>query len=427
MLNLCNKRSFNDLCSLFFLIVLAILSIYPVGYTLNGFNAIVTVSTIGWFLFSFLGHARYFIYPNSLRLLMFTFLIYTIGFAFISGNVQTSYQYIEMSQLVLFYLAYDLNRLNKRDADSIFVIKLTIPFIFATNISTIVALLENPLVSRAAQKGGENINLFRAGVGGYEFIYFSVFISIIAFAALLYARFNTKHKIIVSSILILCCLTVILSNFATAAAMLLVGICLLLIFYYFDIFAVPVLFALVMGVLAYGEQLSLLAVEFLLDVVGISTTASRALEVINYLYNSEFGAALSEREGVYTISVRLFLENPLFGVLWDFGFDGINGDKIGRHSNILDAFALYGVVIGFVQLFFYISPIYSRLRNIDGSISFFSILVVVLFLINFSLNTGVTSVGLAVFFIYPVVFDMIQHNKSLDTAYKKFYISINFR
>ena len=115
--------------------------------------------------------------PSRLTFFIVFYIIYTIGVSFISGNLSITNRFIELSQIPMFYLAFEHNRKLGRNMNNFRIIKLLSPFIIITCILTLKEYTITPYISRMIKTGAvEGREIMASGVGGYEFIYFIVFI-----------------------------------------------------------------------------------------------------------------------------------------------------------------------------------------------------------------------------------------------------------
>lgn len=404
------KRSFFYICGLVMIFLLALSSIFSPIRALSYFNQIWAICIIGWFFFTFLENPFYFLIPSRHRFAIYLYLIYTIGVAFMVGNGSIGNRFFELSQLLLFYMAYEKNKLSGRNQDNLFIIKLIAPFVLITCYITIMAYSIDPFISRTIKSSqGEGIQYLKMGVGGYEFIYFLV----ILVPILIFVLFNKNRSIpkrykfvgIVATSLF--GVNIVLSNFSTAFFLLLLGIIIRLFFYRIKYSYVFIYILLLLLIMISFQPLITFILDFLADNLGDSNNVSRVLEIKDLLINGESGTSIEARNDVFLESIYLFFENPTFGIITEpinrNNYGQITG--FGQHSQVFDTFALYGLLIGLLQLYIYLKPLIARLKYTRGIVSGFTLAIMIVFLIIITINNATPSVGFAVFFIFPTIYD----------------------
>jgi hypothetical protein len=108
---------------------------------------------------------------------------------------------------------------------------------------------------------------------------------------------------------------------------------------------------------------------------------------------------LYDRIERYQRSFLLFVQNPIFGTMLS--------TDIGKHSQILDNFAQFGIVVGSMFVYFLIAvPIrYINRRGAEFGLAFAMLIVTLLY---FGLNNAFMSAGPVLFIIFPVAANMIR-------------------
>lgn len=403
------KRSFFYIGGLAMIFLLALSSIFSPIRALSYFNQLWAICIISWFVFTLLEKPYYLLIPSRHRLAIFVYLTYTIGLAYMAGNGSIGNRFFELSQLPLFYMAYEKNKLSGRNKDNLLIIKLIAPFVLITSFITIMAYSINPYVSRSITSGGEGVEYLKQGIGGYEFIYFLV----ILVPILLFVLFNKnrsiskKYKFLGIGATILFGVNIVLSNYSTAFFLLILGIFMRLFFNrikYSNIFFYGLLLLLI--TISFQPLLSFI-LDLIVDILGNSNNVSRVLEVKDLLLKGDTGISIEARNDVFMESFNLFLQNPIFGIVTDPINHNAYGEIIGfgQHSQVLDTFALYGLLIGLLQFYVYLNPLVARLKYAKGLISGFTLTVIIIFLIIITINNATPSLGFAVFFIYPSLYD----------------------
>jgi hypothetical protein len=404
------KRSFFYIGGLAMIFLLALSSIFSPIRALSYFNQIWAICIIGWFFFTFLENPYFLLKPSRHRFAIYLYLIYTIGVAYMVGNGSIGNRFFELSQLLLFYMAYEKNKLSGRNQDNLFIIKLISPFVLITCYITIMAYSIDPFISRSIRASqGEGIEYLKMGVGGYEFIYFLV----ILVPILIFVLFNRnrsiskRYKFLGIGATGLFGVNIVLSNFSTAFFLLLLGIIIRLFFYRFKYSYVFIYVLLLLLIMISFQPLITFILDFLADNLGDSNNVSRVIEIKDLLINGESGTSIEARNDVFLESIYLFFENPIFGIITEPINRNSHGQIIGfgQHSQVLDTFALYGLFIGLLQLYVYLNPLFARLKYSRGIVSGFTLAIMIVFLFIITINNTTPSVGFAVFFIFPTMYD----------------------
>ena len=109
--------------------------------------------------------------------MVYVYIIYTVVISYVAGNGNIGNRFFELSQLPVFYLAFENNRKLGRNKDNIKILKWLLPFVLFTCFQTLNAYRTNPYISRALKSSlGLGTEYMAQGVGGYEFIYFLIFV-----------------------------------------------------------------------------------------------------------------------------------------------------------------------------------------------------------------------------------------------------------
>lgn len=398
--------------------ILGMSSVFSPIRVLPFFNQMWAVCIVLWCAFSILDKPYYFFIPTRARLLLYIYIIYTITVPYMLGNGSIGNRYFELSQLPLFYLAYEKNRLQGRNSDNLLIVKWISPFILFTSLVTLSVYRINPDVSRMLKTSqGLGIEYSKMGVGGYEFIYF-----LVAFIPILLFMFfdknwiaRKKYKILVFVVIGVLSLNVVFSNYSTALFLLILGF--LFSMFFKKINKAYIIFYFLLFVLLYISFEFVLTemLNFLLaNVDESSRNYSRILEIKNYIIKGNQGNSMQARNMAFQESIDVFFENPVFGIatapLKTNFYGQIKG--FGQHSHTLDTFALFGGFIGVLQLYIYALPIYSRLKQTKKYINGFPFAVLTIFLILITINVATPSIGFAVFFIFPTLYELYEVKKS---------------
>jgi len=318
--------------------------------------------------------------------------------------------------VVFFYIAFEFNLRTCKQKQSLLVIKSIIPFVIITGIKTFMALLKDPYISRSIKTSDEySISILASGVGGYEFIYFIVFITIILFALLLNAKkLNSLTSIFQIIMLMFFSWIVILSNYFTALTTMLIAGFQYFITWLFKKKRFILIFCSIILVclfLLFRNVIIHTLIELVSSFIGKGENFKRLMIIKESLAsNTQFNLS-DERFRVLRLSFDAFVNNPFWGIVTK-PIQIINGrpQGFGQHSFILDTFALYGFLPGATLLYIIIQPFLKRIKTkVEPNNSVWLMLTSMLIILVF--NTATPSIGLALFFIYPVVYDIIKIKK----------------
>lgn len=412
-----HKSSFLYKCSLILIFLLAVSSLFSFFRAVPYMNQLWASFMLGWIVLTMIDSPKYIFQPTTYRLLVYFYVIYTVGIAYATNNSAIGNRFFELAQLPLFFIAYQKNKLIGGEKDNWLIISWVTPFVLFTSYMTIKKLLTDPWASRASSNTTENgLELLKIGVGGYHFIYFLVFV----IAILLFFLFNKnqalkiQYKVIGVGILLMFTINIILANYTTALFLVCLAVLMrmigsrltnrnLLVYSAGFIFFVIFLSIILQSVL-----------HFMAELFMGSSNSMRIQEVENYLFSNEIGISLGMRFDVFSDSIDAFFHNPFLGILKNnvvVSQGELSG--FGNHSQILDTFALFGLGIGILQLYIYLHPLVTRIRQKNGTFSIFSLTIILLLCILFSINTATSSIGFAIYFIFPTAYDWLQNNNQL--------------
>lgn len=127
-----------------------------------------------------------------------------------------------------------------------------------------------------------------------------------------------------------------------------------------------------------------------------------ALKIRDILFSMQVGDAsgtASVRAERYMRSLQIFAENPIIGVL--------RFEDIGKHSQILDGFARWGVIFGGILVYLISYPAFRAMRGSKHSFGMGLALFVAITVI-FGMNSGFAAAGLMLYVMFPVSMHMIQ-------------------
>jgi len=158
-------------------------------------------------------------------------------------------------------------------------------------------------------------------------------------------------------------------------------------------------------------------IDFLINISLGTSNTSRLIEIKNFVITSQMGDLIRTRVDTWVESLVAFSNYPILGVIqnklyysggWLIGF--------GQHSQFLDTFALFGFGIGLLQIYIFTQPIFIRVKGRDGVYFGMSLLLLLLLIILFTLNNATPSIGFALFFIFPTVYDRLEKKETLPKS-----------
>tara|TARA_B110000211_G_scaffold72789_1_gene84491 strand:- start:3430 stop:4671 length:1242 start_codon:yes stop_codon:yes gene_type:complete len=401
--------------SIFFL---GLFSFFPFIRAISFFNLLWAVLLMILVLSIFLTRKRSIILKTSrFNFCIVIYIIYTVGVSFLSGNLSIASRFIELSQIPIFYLAFEHNRKLGRNMNNLRIIKLLSPFIILTSILTLKEYRITPFISRMIKSGAiEGKEIMASGVGGYEFIYFLVFlfsVLIFTFRSIDFGKHRKKSMLIMLLLTILISYNIVLSGYTIALFL----------------FVISILFRLLDKTINLNKlikTISLFILLFILFYLGYNFiidkflvrfegtgNASKILEIISFFNSDTLGVSSQARVNVYLESISIFINNPFFGIIFYPLAVNHSGELIafGQHSQIIDTFALFGISLGLLQLYIYTKPLKDRITVGLKKYDVLAILIMFNFLVITVFNNITPSIGFVVLFIYPTISEIRNKQK----------------
>ncbi|MDA7880418.1 hypothetical protein N9A76_03080 [Mariniblastus sp.] len=230
---------------------------------------------------------------------------------------------------------------------SIFIILALACFVAITTVNKLqVDNWAARTVVRNTEEAGE---LMAENVGGYVFVYLASALCPLLFYVTLRLKSPDSMalflRIVAAGMFIICCVAVWKAGFGLAVVAS-IGGCFIIIapksrpaFWLFATFALLLMWS---------------ANEQIFDNLEIATEGTplhqKSIAIKEYLINSEAVNRINARQERYTRSIGLFFESPLIGQA--------SRRDVGKHSTLLDAFAEFGLIGGFLFCFGMFEPIY---------------------------------------------------------------------
>ncbi len=397
--------------------IVVIVNILPQFRIFSIYNFLWLIPMLVWFLFILIQRRSFFSNLRSPLNEMLFFIVLTVTIPYIFGNYSIGNRFLSLSQIPFFYFAYYFNAITRNKKTNRLIILWSIPPILVTTLNTTIGLLKDPQLSRNIKSAGlESETLWKQGIGGYDFIYFLVFISIIFFCILFFKKtvnISKKKWIIGISILAILVITIVLSNYFTALIMLLTSITIFLLFKKITTLKLLFLTFTFITFGLWGSQIRNSALDSLIQIIPKGLTSDRLSKFkTDAVGEKSTDMYYEDRAPTQTKSINAFIQNPITGII-------VNQLKIkddyfsefGQHSQILDTLALFGI-IGFLQIYFIVKIFLQRIKRNEVNLNAFtwSVLISVLILNIFNNTTGL--IGFAYFFIFPTAFSWLRDNHS---------------
>lgn len=395
-----------------FALYLLISNLFPPMKAVPAYQITVFLIMFLWISSVFIIRPYFFININLHVLCIYFFIIYTAVTPYLFDNDVIGNRYLQLSLMFVFYLIFVYNEKYGYEKSSKMILIIALLFVLITSITTLIGLFENPYLSRSIKSSGEHSQFLNSqGIGGYEFIYFLVFIVIILYYILINAR-NFKLKLrtnlLFIGLFIIFLTTVVFSNYFTALILLMIGVTIVTLGKKRNlIINIFIILGITISVL-FIKQIFFLITNGLLKILENGSTYNKIkmlqLEVNNEGTNQSI---TSERFSTIDNSVDAFIQNPIFGIVTDkINFTGGYLTGFGQHSYFVDTFALFGILIGILNIYIVFQPMVIKMfkKNI---LWILNLALFVTTLLLFFANNASPSIGIAIFFVYPVIYNWL--------------------
>lgn len=398
-----------------------ILCIYAISLVFPPISAYIPIGYISlscmllWFFVSFCTYPRFYLMCSkkifiALVLYVCSFILPTIFENNIIGN-----RYIGMPLVLLGYIIYKYHCSTGTTQIIRTVMIVTILFSVITGFITVIALINNPYVSRSIKSSGEySTILSRQGVGGYNFIYFAVMASPLLLHAALHAS-SFKTKVLMYGIFLLDVFLILKSNYMTALFMLVVMCSTYIVMSFMSrqrnglfrggILAIILLFGL--AVFPYIFQKAMIYLPERITRVFIASNSGAILQ-------SLFSEFIFDRWPQWQLSIEAIGRAPIFGIAISERIKTVGTYLVGfgQHSFILDTLALYGLIFGVAIIAVALESVLPYHQNKANKACyplwvsiFWGTIIVYLF------NNATDSIALVINVFYPYVRDSIKREK----------------
>lgn len=361
---------------------------------------IAFASILLWFLIELNNRLGIFYRPTKIFLLTLLYVLYTTIVNYIDSGIQNLNGSIQLYVILIFVII--------GESYSLKGYRYLKPLLYTTLILmpiwlllTYIGLENNARAARIAIKSSdEAIELSKSGVGGFSLIYFSVIY--IAILLPIFKNFKLINKKSIT-IILLAGVNIVLSSIVIIKAQ--YSTALILLFFVYACWfmignklnytkIITGFFAMLIGYVVWLFKIDLLL--FLSTILEGPNYQMKITDIIYSLQGNSVGT-VDDRIERYIRSIDLFISNPIFGT--------ISRNDIGKHSQFLDNFAQYGLIIG--SLFFYIimyKP-YSYMFKCRNMFSMTFPSFVIIFAL-FGLNNIAMSYGLAISLLLPTVLNI---------------------
>lgn len=276
------------------------------------------------------------------------------------------------------------------------------------SLQTYFGLLKYPMASRLLATGvsefSEIYNLM--GIGGFGYIYSGTFLLLSISYTFLRRRnlLSIKYRILIIFSIVVIFLMLLRASYATSLIITFCG--LLLILFVRNKLTLMISLLLIVIVVTFVSQ-SLIAEFFLIIANFFSENPilnEKFVDLASTFTYSSLDGQTGTRMDLYISSLKVFLENPLFGIYGPFGNQ--NASLVGGHSGWLDLLAYYGLFTSiplFIAFYYNFKILFSLFKkskfNIYIAILYF--LIFVFGLINPILY--VYEIGFVLFCIIPAI------------------------
>ena len=206
-------------------------------------------------------------------------------------------------------------------------------------------------MARSIKSSGETTDVLkRAGIGGYEFIYYCMLLGIAFFY--LYKKRGKRVRNLVISILILG--LILLSNYFTAVLLFLLGVVLV----YFEdrrfstkLFLIFIILVFAICILFVSQGFT----DLVLTILPEGRIKSTVAEFDSNLLSGIFEEFISDRWPTIQVSIDAILNHPLVGV--QFQVADLAFQSLGQHSMVFDTLAIWGIPMGCLFLYLMFRPL----------------------------------------------------------------------
>lgn len=371
-------------------------------------SSVITLGcTFLWFLFSFCTDRKFYLNSNVHRFYLFFLYVLMIILPYLLGYPVIGNRYSSMAIVILGNIIYEFYKEHGRIENLKRVLFVVALFALITLIITYANLLVNPYISRSIKSEGEySTDLASKGIGGYQFIYFVSAVALPIFFVVLKAK-KKIYRTISLVLYILSVLLIIKSNYLTALLLTMgCSVILLIAHFWTGKKAIYKFLLCIFGIICVMCLINLDAIlrsvaNFLPERVA-RVLISDDIGVIESIIDEFF----SDRFPTIQQSVEAFWSHPIFGLIatGNIGASGNYLTGFGQHSYIFDTFALYGFVIGIMNVFAILKPFKKNGRWVKTNLAL-TISMLIFTVMIYAINNATASIALVICIIYPLIRD----------------------
>ena len=304
--------------------------------------------------------------------------------------------YIFLFLLIIFDIFKD--KFSSKNLHIIFLI--TILLLTLWNFLSIRILADNTHASRALAKSFEGAEeLTNQGIGGFSSVYSQVILIVPILALIRYKNTTTKLRLVYVVYLVSVSILFLKAGYSLAVLITLFSLYLYIIAKELNkVHTITNLILLGFIVLIFNYFFAEI-ISVLLDITEGTSFYNKVRDIAISLSEEASIGTVDGRMERYQRSIRLFIESPVWGQL--------DIKDIGKHSQILDNFAQYGLFLGMLFLYFVsYGPKYflnGRYKKV-GKITFITVILL------FVTNNMPASLGVTLFLTYPTAMWLLNNN-----------------
>ena len=394
--------SLTELISIILLGYISVCSVFPPLKTIGNATWLKLIALVIWMFFAFIKDKDFFLNVSLYKAAAYFFSLYVIIMPIFLGTQTYSNRY---AALILFSLGPIIYMFYKKQGDFKVikvVVAITLFFSLITFFLTAKALINNPSVSRSIGVSDEyTFGLYKEGVGGYEFVYHVCVLSIIMLTCFFLSK--VKYRGILLAIWIVSFGFVIMSNYMTAFVLLVFSSLLVFLFCIEGKKRYTVFFAgliVVVLIIVFGANIKDLITDFVKMISPSGKTAMRFSRMEGSLIEGIKNEFLRDRSYTLSASIDELIKHPVLG-LAGVPSSLVDGTIVGagQHSHILDTFCFFGVLIGIINCYLLIAPIFWDLYDKRIAVPFAVCYIGILFFNNASPALAITA-----YIIMPYMF-----------------------
>ena len=409
------QRKIPILLDLVLLVMFVSLVFPPITAIING-TVINLACLVIWFSLSFLVNSDFYLKATYHRFYLFIFLIITVIMPYVFGNGVIGNRYLSTALVplgVLIYEFYKENGILERIKN---ILLATAAFAIVTGIITYINLLIDPYVSRSIKNGSDeySASLAARGIGGYHFIYFVAVVSI----PILYVFLKSKKvltKIVSILAYIFSLLIIFKANYLTAF-IIIISCSVILIALNFSSGKPPFsqialfVFLIIGFICVINIDLIIKSME---NILPPRIARVILIDDVN-VFQSIREEFVDGRLPTIISSLKTAIQHPILGLVSSPISTSNSGylEGFGQHSYVFDTLALYGIIIGVINIFVILRPFKYNGKFVKNSLPLSITMIICIFTL-YSVNNATNSIA----FILSIVFPFVRDFYCKDNSY----------